>query len=80
MRKPKKPGAGPGPADGDDAPPGGRALGRARQFALSRGLTPPNPPAADLPAAPPPESGAPVAVQPSPSKAAPSPARKPARR
>ena len=47
MRKPK-------PANpANDAPPpaGGRALGRARQFALSRGLPEPTPGVENLPVA-----------------------------
>jgi hypothetical protein len=73
MRKPNKPGTPPGPADRDDAPPGGRALGRARQFALSRGLLPPSPPAAELPIAP-------AAGKKAAPKTPPSPGRKPTKR
>jgi hypothetical protein len=80
MRKPKKPGTPPGPADRDDAPPGGRALGRARQFALARGLLPPSPPAADLPIAPVAEPGAPAAGKKAAPKTLSSPGRKRTRR
>ena len=68
MRKPKPEKS---PADAEPAPAGGRALGRVRQFAQSRGL--PEPAAgASVPA----RKNDPVPADPAP----PAPARKPLRR